>query len=356
MSPFSLEELDRTLEQVRRRADQVDLRGEWPADDLRDLNAIGAMKWMVPGEFGGDGVEPLPLHVRYQSTASASIAVALILTQRDSAVNIINSAPDWPMREQTLRRLAGEGYTTTVGIAQLTTSRQRGAPPIVATRVSNGYVINGQIPWCTGAGHAEFIIGGAFLEDRRQLLFVLPMDLPGVMPSEPLPLVALRSTHTVTVNCRDVRLDESLVLNGPVEQALAMRPRGVPIGQAFLALGLCDAALRLMQGIDSDPARRTIEQLKPQLADLEEEVYAHCQPDAPDDAGRGNALRGRSIELALRTTHAAVSLYKGTALLAGHPAQRLAREAMFLLVWSCPAPVVECTLDLLAQPSRGSSQ
>ena len=29
--------------------------------------------------------------------------------------------------------------------------------------------------------------------------------------------------------------------------------------------------------------------------------------------------------------------------------QRLAREAMFLLVWSCPNPVIDCTVGLLAE-------
>jgi hypothetical protein len=42
-------------------------------------------------------------------------------------------------------------------------------------------------------------------------------------------------------------------------------------------------------------------------------------------------------------------------LLADHPAQRFAREALFLLVWSCPDPVIDCTVDLLTQgePRRG---
>jgi alkylation response protein AidB-like acyl-CoA dehydrogenase len=61
-------------------------------------------------------------------------------------------------------------------------------------------------------------------------------------------------------------------------------------------------------------------------------------------------LRGECNNLALRVTHAAVALYKGNALLTTHPAQRLAREAMFLLVWSCPDPVIDCTVELLAEP------
>ena len=61
------------------------------------------------------------------------------------------------------------------------------------------------------------------------------------------------------------------------------------------------------------------------------------------------SVRGRCNELAGRMTHAAVTLYKGSALMIDHPAQRLAREALFLLVWSCPSPVIECTLKELIE-------
>jgi butyryl-CoA dehydrogenase len=71
------------------------------------------------------------------------------------------------------------------------------------------------------------------------------------------------------------------------------------------------------------------------------------------DAALAAALRGQANDLAVRITHAAVALHKGTALLAGHPAQRLARESMFLLVWSCPSPVIDCTVELLSSaPTR----
>jgi hypothetical protein len=53
----------------------------------------------------------------------------------------------------------------------------------------------------------------------------------------------------------------------------------------------------------------------------------------------------------MRITQAAVALHKGSALVLDHPAQRLAREAMFFLVWSCPDPVVDCTVNVLADRS-----
>jgi len=171
-----------------------------------------------------------------------------------------------------------------------------------------------------------------------------------------MPLVALRASHTTSVLCERAVLPDSRILVPPTQQALASRRKSVPIGQAFLAMGLCRGALDLITEIDSDAARAAHVKLEAQLTRLQADVLDYCNPTAAPEPARGSALRGQVIDLTLRSTHAAVSLYKGTGLLAGHPAQRLAREAMFLLVWSCPSPVLDCTLELLSSPSLSGSK
>jgi hypothetical protein len=46
----------------------------------------------------------------------------------------------------------------------------------------------------------------------------------------------------------------------------------------------------------------------------------------------------------LRATQAYLAASKGAGFVAGHPAERLVREAMFFLVWSCPQPVLAANL------------
>jgi alkylation response protein AidB-like acyl-CoA dehydrogenase len=62
------------------------------------------------------------------------------------------------------------------------------------------------------------------------------------------------------------------------------------------------------------------------------------QPCAAEDA------RGRANSLALRTTQAALVAAKGAGFVAGHPAGRWCREALFFLVWSCPPSVLTANL------------
>ncbi|MFP6763945.1 MAG: hypothetical protein VB858_10010 [Planctomycetaceae bacterium] len=59
-------------------------------------------------------------------------------------------------------------------------------------------------------------------------------------------------------------------------------------------------------------------------------------------------LRRKSNSLALRSTQAALAASKGAGFVSGHPAARMASEAMFFLVWSCPQPVVLANIRELA--------
>jgi alkylation response protein AidB-like acyl-CoA dehydrogenase len=122
----------------------------WPEESLRAH--AEAFRWAMPRAFGGEELEPLELHLRYEQLARTSLALALILTQRDSAVGIVVSAGD-----QRLLAEVRDGAFVTVGIAQLTTSRQGGPP---ALRWRDGR-IDGVIPWATGAAKAKYVVAGA---------------------------------------------------------------------------------------------------------------------------------------------------------------------------------------------------
>ena len=218
---------------------------------------------------------------------------------------------------------------------------------------ADGWHVNGLIPWSTGADRSRFVITGAAVEapageSPQQILFVLSTSWNGVTLSHPLPLVALQSSHTGSITCEDVIVEDKCLLAGPKQNALANRKKTVPLGQAFLAMGLCRAAIELIDEHDSELARQTSKSFQTRLAEIRDQVLRYCDPAITPDPADGPKLRGACNDLALRITHAAVAIYKGTALIQGHPAQRLAREALFLLVWSCPNPVIDCTVQLLA--------
>jgi alkylation response protein AidB-like acyl-CoA dehydrogenase len=341
----SFESLKKVLPAIAARAMLLDRTGDWPADDLRDLGNIGLCRWYVPQKFGGEEIDPLELHLRYEAIASASVATALVISQRDSAIGLIDGGENPDLRQEILPALARDEYFATIGIAQLTTSQQGG---LRAVADGNAFRLDGIIPWSTGAAKAKFIVAGAVTQDGRQILFVLPTGLPGVSVQSPLELVALRASWTSRVGLHGARLDKRWLLRGPVAKALAGPSRGIPLSQAFLGFGLCHGALELIARHDSDRGRSLGTRFGDQFSALRSEVLELCKPGRESDGmTAAPQLRAACNDLAMRLTQSAVALHKGSALLLDHPAQRLAREAMFFLVWSCPDPVIDCTVNVL---------
>ncbi|HEY1921482.1 MAG TPA: acyl-CoA dehydrogenase family protein [Tepidisphaeraceae bacterium] len=348
------ERLAKVLPAIAARATLLDRTGDWPAEDLRDLGNAGAWRWYVPKQFGGEEIDPLALHLRYEEIASASVSTALIVSQRDSAIGLIDGTENPTLRQEILPALARGEYFATIGIAQLTTSQQGG---LRAVEDGDGYRLDGVIPWSTGAAKAKYVIAGAITADRSQILFVLPTDLPGVTIQTPLELVALRSSWTSRIELHDAQLDKRWLLRGPVAKALSGPSRGIPLSQVFLCFGLIRAALDLITRHDSDRAKSLAARFGEQYSSLHTQVLELCQAGREADAAvAGPELRAACNDLAMRITQAAVALHKGSALLADHPAQRLAREAMFFLVWSCPDPVVDCTVNVLANRTPGNDR
>ena len=333
---------EQVLIDITSRAQQHDITGDWPALDLAQLNSIGAMEWALD-------LPAYELHLRYEQLAAASVATALVLTQRDAAVGLIDVASGAPMRATLLEKLRSNQSWATVGIAQLTTSRQGGAAAVKAVRSDGGYLLDGLIPWCTGIGHSDVIAAGAATDDGQQMLVVIEPQMAGVKIGQPLEMVALSCTKTGPIELTQVLIDSDHVLRPPAGNALGGRRNSLTLGQTFIATGLTQSALNLIAKHDSDRARAAHDRFAEQLKELRTEIAGLCQPGRESDATSANArVRGACNDLALRSTQAAVALYKGTALLRTHPAQRLAREAMFLLVWSCPNPVIDCTVELLS--------
>ena len=342
--------LDAALARIRDRATDHDRGGTWPADDLADLATTGVLIGSEPTVFGGAGGDPLDVTLLHEKLAAASLATALVLSQRDSAAALIADSENAELKRDLLPRLAANQIFATIGIAQLTTSRQGREPAVRATPDGDGFTLDGTIPWSTGAGEADFIVTGAVLPDGRQLLVALPTDLPGVRPQPPMPLVAMAASRTAAVDLAGVKIGPRHLLAGPAERVLAGRAKPVPLNQSYLATGHVRGALALIATHDSDAGRDALASLAAQLETVRSRLLSFEEDAANPQAGP--ELRAIAAELALRAANTAIALFKGGALLTDHPAQRLAREAMFLLVWSCPSPVIDQTVRALAGPGR----
>jgi alkylation response protein AidB-like acyl-CoA dehydrogenase len=345
---------DPTLEQLcqalAERADALDGAGAWPSDQLAICRRAGVFGWFVPSEWGGTGWSDVDLLRAYLKLSSACLSTTFVLTQPHGACRRIVASENDELKARILPGLARGERLATVGISHLTTSRRHLARPVLAARADcDGFILEGTIPWVTGAVEADFIVTGATCDDGRQILALLPTEAPGVTPLAPARLVGLTATCTGEVRCEGVRLGGQWLLDGPVEGVLT-RGRGAGTGglqTSALAIGLSSAAIAYLQSQATDrpdlvPAAAA---LRGEYRGLEAEVLA-LAAGAP--AAGYDDLRSRANSLVLRAAQGALAAAKGSGYVAGHPVGRWCREALFFLVWSCPQPVMAAALCELA--------
>jgi alkylation response protein AidB-like acyl-CoA dehydrogenase len=218
-------------------------------------------------------------------------------------------------------------------------------PPLLRARsVAGGYVFDGISPWVTGWGHIDTLYTAARDEQDNivwALLDAQPAAThPGVthpaathqgvtLSAEPLQMVAVMASSTVRV-----RFSGHFVPAERVTRILPLsewrsRDAGGLRGNGSLALGI---AARCCELIGPGP--------------LDEELVS-CR--AALDGGTPEtmpAARAAASELAMRATAALIVHQGSRAILIDQDAQRLAREALFLLVFGS-RPTIKAGLGRL---------
>lgn len=336
------------LELLDQQAESADVLTDWPLPSMALLREIGAFRWSIPCEWGGEGITGRPLFDRHEEIARRCLTTAFILSQREASIRQLLKGPR-PVVERFLpSALRGEAFST-VGLSHLTTSRQHQAPVVTARKEPGGYRLAGEIPWVTGADQASFLTVGATLEDGSQMMLVLPADRAGVRAANPMPLAALRGSRTSSVVLDDVWVEEELVLSEPSPRVLG------PIGgggleTSNLGIGLAHAAgAFIAEQADRRPALAPVaEQIAQSLDLLRVRIARASDSPAADEV---YAIRVEASRWALQATQVALLMAKGTGFLSPHPAQRWARQALFFLVWSCPGPVTDGLLASLLPSS-----
>ncbi|MEN1680739.1 MAG: acyl-CoA dehydrogenase family protein [Planctomycetota bacterium] len=349
-------ELTTLCEQLAGKAGATDAAGKWPEEQLRLCGEAGVYRWFLPRDVDGLAWDDADVVRGYLALSAACLTTTFVITQRTSACRRFAGSDNTALKGRLLRPLStGKAYAT-VGISHLTTSgRHLARPRVEAVRVDGGWQLSGVVPWVTGADHAQHILLGAtIVEDgeptTNEVLLALPTSAEGVEVPPPFQLIGVSASHTGMVNLKNAFVEDGMLVAGPCEQVLAASGRGISAGgheTSTLALGLASAAIDYLQ---SEAANRpdldeAATRFGAEHAELVDELLAIARGEP---ACSTQELRTRANSLVLRATQATLSAAKGAGYVAGHPAGRWCREALFFMVWSCPQPVMAANLCELA--------
>jgi alkylation response protein AidB-like acyl-CoA dehydrogenase len=256
-----------------------------------------------------------------EALASGCLTTAFVWGQHLGAVHAIAEGGSPELQERWLEPLARG--TTRAGLALGGALPQ---PTLHAVRNGPDWLLSGTSSWLSGWGRIDVVHTAARDEDGRVVwLFVDAVARPE-LSVEPLELVAIQASATVRAHFDRLPVAGDRVtssypyVEGPT-------PREVLRIHAAFALGI---------------VRRCCSLLGP--SPLDDELAA---VRAALDEADVNAARAAAAELGHRAAATLMVTHGSRAVLLDQHAQRLAREALFMLVYALRPPVREGLLRLL---------
>jgi alkylation response protein AidB-like acyl-CoA dehydrogenase len=285
-----------------------------PRELLDALAAEGLYGLPAPRELGGLDADFPTVCAVLEALASGCLSTAFLWMQHNGLVHVL-AAGDRPELARTWLPPLAAGQIR----AGLALGGALPRPSLRAAREGQGWRLDGVSPFVSGWGRID-VIHAAARADDGDIVWLLVDAAPGpALRAERLRLAALDATATVRVTFDRVRV--------PADRVTSKHPPGDPAApevlrtHAALALGVAARCCRLLRDRDDRPTS-----LDGELAAVRTEL---------DKLGPGTqAARAAAGELALRAASALMTTAGSRSLLVTEHGQRLAREALFTLVYA----------------------
>lgn len=305
----------------------VDRADRIPQSHLDLLASEGFYGVAAPEDAGGLGTGDMrPAAAMVETLASGCLTTTFLWIQHHGPV-IAAAYSDRPgLRERWLGPLARGERRGGIALAGV----RPGASALRVREVADGYALDGDVPWVTGWDMIDTLhVAARGPDDVLHFLLVDAVEAPTVRVRR-LELVAANASRTVNLTFANHVV--------PADRLTGTRPytdwaKGEASGSAlngFLALGVARRCCRML---DPDPYESELDACRAAL----------LTADAPDVP----AARARASDLALRAAARLAVHTGGRALLRDDHAQRLVREATFLLVFGTRPAIRAALLERL---------
>lgn len=305
---------------------EVETSGVIPPSHLDLLASRGFYGMAGPREYGGLGLRRDAAYRVIEILAGGCLSTAFVLLQHHGAVRAIAENAGPGVRETWLRPLCAGERRAGLALA----GAMPGPPALRAHPTGDGYVFEGTSPWVTGWGLVDMLHAAARDPDGNVVWALLDVDAAGTLSVEPLKLVAVMASQTVQANFQNYGVPADRVTTTmPLRDWQARDAAGLR-SNGSLALGVAGRCCAL---IGPSPLDR-------ELARARETLDAATASTMP-------AARAAAAELAVRAAAALVVTTGSRSILASSHAQRLAREAVFLLVFATRPAIKEQLSRLL---------
>ena len=248
------EEIRRTVREFAERriapvADDLERKGEFPMEIIREAASLGFLGVPFPEEIGGTGLDSLAYAITVEELSRVSGSVGIIVSAHTSlGCNPVWLAGTDAQKERFLRPMASGDVIGAYGLTEPGAGSDSRGTQTRAHRDGDAWVLNGGKRFITNAGVAGTYIVTAVTDREEQSgkisAFIVEAETPGFSigrMEEKMGLHASNTGELIFEDCR-IPLDNLLGAEGEGDKLFLKTLDGGRIGIAAMALGLAQAA------------------------------------------------------------------------------------------------------------------
>ncbi|MGA7987684.1 MAG: acyl-CoA dehydrogenase family protein [Candidatus Dormiibacterota bacterium] len=301
-----------------------------PVDRLDVLAEQGFYGLAGPASADGMGLPDLASGMEIiEILAGGCLTTTFVWIQHHGAVRALVESASAPLREEFLERMCRGQVRAGVAFSGL---RRPGPPILTAAPDQDGWRLTGHAPWVTGWERIDVVRTAARRANGDIVWALVDAQAGPTLVATPQRLAAVNASATVTLTFSDhpVRADRVIAVQ-PFEEWQA-RDRASLRLNGSLPLGVAGRCATLL---GSGPLLLEVSARRSEL-----------DRASPEEMPAQRAL---ASELAMRAATTLVVAGGGRSIATDQHAQRLAREAIFLLVFGQTSAIKAEQLDRLGR-------
>ena len=231
-------------------AAELDAKGEFPLENIREMGQLGLMGIEVPEAYGGAGMDPIAYVLAMIEIAAADAATATVMSVNNSLFcNGILKHGNEEQKQKYVRAIATGEAIGAYALTEPQSGSDASAMHTRATKNANGdWVINGKKSWITSGPVARYIVLFAIstpgIGAKGVSAFIVDTQLPGFHAGKTEPKLGIRASATCEIEFTDYVLPKENLLGEEGKGfsiAMGVLDAG-RIGIASQAVGICRAA------------------------------------------------------------------------------------------------------------------
>ncbi|MFX1379023.1 MAG: acyl-CoA dehydrogenase family protein [Promethearchaeota archaeon] len=335
---------------VARKYDESE---EFPLPVIKKAWEEGLLNLGIPKEYGGPGYGLLSSCIVVEEISSACPGIATSIFDNNLGAEPIVIGGNEEQKQRILTELINEFKLIAFATSEPTMGSDVAGMKCMAQKDGDEYILNGNKFWITNGGYADYITVFATIDLEKKhkgiAAFIVDSKSEGVKLGKHIPKLGQRSSNTVSVGLKDVRIPKENILAKPGRGFVLAMQTFAHTRPAIGAFAVGCARSAMEYSIDYAQKREAFgrpignyqaiqEKIANMYKDIEAARLLTYKAAWEADQGMDNNLsssiaKAFASDVAMNVTTEAVQIFGGYGYLRTYPVEKLFRDAKLYQIY-----------------------